>query len=181
MPRSVRLRTDNCRSYLSPSATGSLIRRLPVDVGRPPATRPVMGSSDQRMCAQLAPLTPQLPIHPGSVGAPSRLRATRAAVISAESTRTYGPLSDRRAHGPSGRLRPGKRFSTRADAMTRPLPRIPSLQCVRCGGGRFIPLTFPGLGEAKRSATLHPSAKCVTCGLCFFGSPTGSSTRARRP
>lgn len=60
--------------------------------------------------------------------------------------------------------------------MTRQLPGIPALRCVGCGGRRFIPLTFPRFGEAQRSATVRPSAKCVTCGLCYVGTFTRQAT-----
>jgi hypothetical protein len=63
--------------------------------------------------------------------------------------------------------------------MTRHLPGIPALQCVGCGSERFIPLTFPRFQEDTRSEAVHPSAKCVTCGLCHFGrSPVRSPERA---
>jgi hypothetical protein len=66
----------------------------------------------------------------------------------------------------------GQGFITRADAMTTDLPRIPALRCVGCGGNRFIPLTFPRLRKANWiDPVLRPTAKCVTCGQCYFGAP----------
>jgi hypothetical protein len=63
--------------------------------------------------------------------------------------------------------------SQQGGEMMRHLPGIPELQCIGCGSGRFIPLTYPRVGAAKRLDTeVRPSAKCVTCGLCYFASPT---------
>lgn len=54
--------------------------------------------------------------------------------------------------------------------MTTHLPAIPALRCVGCGGERLIPLTFPRLRKANwMDPVLRPTAKCVTCGQCYFG------------
>src|SRR5580700_92501 len=83
-----------------------------------------------------------------------------------------GPPSDRRQRSIGAGFGRGQGFTTRADAMTTHLPAIPALRCVGCGGERFIPLTFPRLRLANRiEQVLRPSAKCVTCGQCYFGAP----------
>jgi|HubBroStandDraft_6_1064221.scaffolds.fasta_scaffold32182_5 hypothetical protein len=62
--------------------------------------------------------------------------------------------------------------------MTTNLPATPALLCVECGGERFIPLTFPRIRGAppQRDRVFHPSAKCVTCGLYYFGARAGHVT-----
>ena len=92
---------------------------------------------------------------------------------------TDGPPSDRRRRSVGAGFGWGQGFMTRADAMTTQLPRIPALRCLGCGGERFIPLTFPRFPKANWiDPVLRPSAKCVTCGHCYFGAPNLTVSRS---
>ena len=63
--------------------------------------------------------------------------------------------------------------------MSRQIPDAPIDRCVRCGGPRLIPLTFPGSRRAGRfELPIRPSSKCVTCGCRYVGTqpvPAGES------
>jgi hypothetical protein len=55
-------------------------------------------------------------------------------------------------------------------AVSRRIPDAPIDRCVRCGGPRLIPLTFPGARRAEQfELPDRPSAKCVTCGCRYVG------------
>jgi len=53
------------------------------------------------------------------------------------------------------------------------IPDIPVLRCERCGGDRFIPLTFPDVKGVERAETVaRPTAKCITCGRSYTAGRT---------